>query len=69
MQSLTYVIAAPEEIISALLDDKLRNKWDLRVKSAVKEGDSCIKVTYSADELYVETIKYNIVQEGNSIII
>ena len=69
MHSLTYIIAAPEEIIQVLVDEKLRDKWDMRVKTVTKEGESCLKIHYIAEESTVETVKYNLIQEGTTIFI
>ena len=69
LKCLTYVISSPEEVFSTLIDEKLRDQWDLRVKTVTKETDTCLKITYASTESLIETVKYNCYQDGESMII
>lgn len=40
LKSITYVIGSPDEVATALLDEKQRHLWDPSLKEAVKTPDS-----------------------------
>jgi hypothetical protein len=43
MKVVTYVIATPDEIANALINEKQRPEWDLNVQSISKQGEDCFK--------------------------
>jgi hypothetical protein len=72
-KSLTYLIASPDEIANALVDEKIRPLWDPNVQSITKLGDDNLKVIYNPktnQNPITETLKYNFIvdKEGNYII-
>ena len=69
MKAVTFIIASPDEVMNLLLDEKQRDKWDMRVKSASKESESCIKVVYGTETPLTETIKFSRYVEGQKMII
>jgi hypothetical protein len=50
MKALTYVTASPDEVAAALIDEKVRQQWDLSIKSIEKKGDDLIFVQYANTE-------------------
>jgi hypothetical protein len=39
VKAVTYLLATPEEVANALVDEKTRAQWDPHTKSVQKKGD------------------------------
>jgi hypothetical protein len=39
VKAITYLLATPDEVANALVDEKSRSQWDPHTKNVVKKGD------------------------------
>lgn len=72
MKANTYLLATPDEIASALVDEKTRLLWDLKATKVEKSGEDCIVISYTNSDgtTINETLKYNFIhdKDGNLVI-
>lgn len=65
-------MVTPDEVATALIDEKIRPSWDPNIKSINKQSQNCISVTYFSHEGFSssETLKYTLqLQKDNSCLI